>query len=99
MSDEEELSMSHEEREEEFMAPGRHFGNASHDLLALLIHPYPSEDERAEGDGEITATKDGLADMMSRILNQQTGANPVLAKRKTPLMKGTSLSLHDVHVS
>ena len=67
--------------------------------LALLIRSYLSEDEREQGEGEIAATKDGLADMMSRILNQQTGANPVLAKRKTPLMKGTSLSLHDVHVS
>ena len=64
--------------------------------LALLIRSYLSEDEREQGEGEIAATKDGLADMMSRILNQQTGANPVLAKRKTPLMKGTSLGLYDI---
>jgi hypothetical protein len=33
--------------------------------------------------------KDGLADMISRILNQQTADDvPVLAKRKTAIMKG-----------
>ena len=46
------------------------------------------EEEEELVEGEMTSTKDGLADMMSRILNQQTGANPVLSKRKTPLMKG-----------
>ena len=39
----------------------------------------------------VSENGDGLADMMSRILNQQVGLNgsvaPVLAKRKTPMMK------------
>ena len=46
------------------------------------------DDEAEEGEGGEEG-KDGLADMMSRILNQQVvSALPVLSKRKTALMKG-----------
>lgn len=45
-----------------------------------------SEDE-AEG-GEGGEEKDGMADMMSKILNQNvSSSNPILAKRKTAIMK------------
>ena len=60
-------------------------------LLTSMIYDFciiSGDEERNEGGDEETSLKDGLADMMCRILNQQTGANPILAKRKTPLMKG-----------
>ena len=44
--------------------------------------------EEENNDGEDVAKGDGLADMMSKILNQKVGEKvPVLAKRKTALMK------------
>ena len=50
---------------------------------------YDKDDEEAEEGEGGEVGKDGLADMMSRILNQQVvSALPVLSKRKTALMKG-----------
>jgi hypothetical protein len=41
-----------------------------------------------EGEEEDSTKRDGLADMMSKILNQKVGDKiPVLAKRKTAMMK------------
>ena len=40
-----------------------------------------------EYDGDEYSANDGLADMMNKILNQKVSKNPVLAKRKTSLMK------------
>ena len=45
-------------------------------------------EEDNEGGDDTTIKGDGLADMMSKILNQKVGDKiPVLAKRKTALMK------------
>ena len=48
------------------------------------------DEDEDEGDDEAGKPRgDGMADMMSKILNQSvtTGSNPVLAKRKTTIMK------------
>lgn len=45
-------------------------------------------DDDCESENGNSTGKDGLADMMSKILNQQVkGKTPVLAKRKTAAMK------------
>ena len=57
-----------------------------------------SEDENEVdgGEGEQAAKKDGMAEMMSKILNQSVNSsNPVLAKRKTAIMKDMEESKED----
>ena len=51
------------------------------------------EIEGDDGEAIVEGSKDGLAEMMSKILNQQIqeGDDPVLAKRKTNLMKGSQV--------
>ena len=54
------------------------------------------EDEVDGGEGEQVAKKDGMAEMMSKILNQSVNSsNPVLAKRKTAIMKDMEESKED----
>ena len=54
------------------------------------------ENELDEGEGEQAAKKDGMAEMMSKILNQSVNSsNPVLAKRKTAIMKDMEESKED----
>ena len=46
------------------------------------------EEEEGEGEEEKEEERDGMADMMAKILHQQVeGKVPVLAKRKTTIMK------------
>ena len=54
------------------------------------VHEEQSENEDIDDDvsqAEEAEGGDGLADMMSKILNQQVRSGPVLAKRKTAMMK------------
>ena len=53
------------------------------------------EDDEVE-ESEQVAKKDGMAEMMSKILNQSVASsNPVLAKRKTAIMKDMEDSMED----
>ena len=45
------------------------------------------DDDNDDYDEDEYSANDGLADMMNKILNQKVSKNPVLAKRKTSLMK------------
>ena len=58
------------------------------DAIDTFEDEFDVEEEDNDGDDDRATKGDGLADMMSKILNQKVGDKiPVLAKRKTTLMK------------